>query len=273
MSKFHGWVVFAVATVMSALIYVYGDFFGFYLEEISNKTVDGKEVSNLDSIRAAWGQFGDFFGGVLNPILGFVSLILILHSLKQNKDALAQGADALHLSKVALELNAQELRLSRDEAKRAADALEANRENLNAQYVLMRDNSRKDDLFKFSSMLISSIDSWNGEKASDKKSNIDEMKSLMSSVDDGYYHHALRYLSIDADAKYRLGLILKSLASVVWEMQEMKVPDVVISSLQSMCTMHAEMAWFLEYIDEETAKALYPEARNISALMNEELVN
>ncbi|MBB1306205.1 hypothetical protein [Pseudoalteromonas sp. SR43-5] len=34
-----------------------------------------------------WGQFGDFIGGVLNPTLGFVSIVLLLKSLTYQKTA------------------------------------------------------------------------------------------------------------------------------------------------------------------------------------------
>ncbi|QOV55133.1 hypothetical protein CA266_06755 [Serratia marcescens] len=35
----------------------------------------------------AWGQFGDYFGGVLNPILTFTSVVLLIRSIDLQRDA------------------------------------------------------------------------------------------------------------------------------------------------------------------------------------------
>lgn len=37
-----------------------------------------EEAPPEETARAAWGQLGDFFGGTLNPIFGFISLVLLL---------------------------------------------------------------------------------------------------------------------------------------------------------------------------------------------------
>lgn len=58
---------------------------------------------------AVWGQTGDFFGGVLNPVFGFLSLIALLITLQQTEKSLKQSDE--------------EVRLSREEMKRSADAL------------------------------------------------------------------------------------------------------------------------------------------------------
>jgi len=60
----------------------------------------------------AWGQFGDYIGGTLNPILSFLSLIALLWTIGiQSKD----------------------LELTRDELKRSATAQEDTKEILNIQ--------------------------------------------------------------------------------------------------------------------------------------------
>ncbi|MDT3319258.1 hypothetical protein Q4Q52_05685 [Shewanella sp. SP1S2-4] len=50
-----------------------------------------------------FGQFGDYLGGVLNPILGFATVILLVHSLK---------------------IQSKELSLTRDELARSSDAMQ-----------------------------------------------------------------------------------------------------------------------------------------------------
>ncbi|WP_435275697.1 putative phage abortive infection protein [Psychrobium sp. nBUS_13] len=85
-----------------------------------------------------WGATGDFFGGILNPIIALTSLFLIMHTLIQNQEALAQTKEALEQSEKAIEqsnlaleqnkemlkINNEELRMSRDELSKTVDAQE-----------------------------------------------------------------------------------------------------------------------------------------------------
>ena len=64
-----------------------------------------------------WARLGDFFGGVLNPIIALVSLVLLLSTLKQNEKALSQN-------KEALEYNGEELKLTRQELSGSTEALQ-----------------------------------------------------------------------------------------------------------------------------------------------------
>ncbi|WP_317467893.1 hypothetical protein [Cronobacter sakazakii] len=64
--KLAGWI----ALVLIVLV------FGLYYNEFGiNQTIltDEKDV---------WGQFGDYFGGVLNPILSFISICLLIQSIR-----------------------------------------------------------------------------------------------------------------------------------------------------------------------------------------------
>lgn len=94
--------VLTVAVVaVVAVLYAFIDKFGFgYWEKIEE-----------------WAQTGDFFGGILNPIFAFLSLILIAYTLMQNIKALRQ-------SKIALELGNEELKLSRIDFSKTVEALE-----------------------------------------------------------------------------------------------------------------------------------------------------
>ncbi|MDR7025974.1 hypothetical protein [Pseudomonas peli] len=42
---------------------------------------------NISSDTAVWGQLGDYAGGLLNPILSFISLVLLIRSLTLQNDA------------------------------------------------------------------------------------------------------------------------------------------------------------------------------------------
>ena len=59
-----------------------------------------------------WGVIGDFFGGILNPILAFSSFVALLYTIQ---------------------IQSEELRLTKDELKRSADAHEKTEENLREQ--------------------------------------------------------------------------------------------------------------------------------------------
>lgn len=82
--------------------------FVFYFYNFHGETAD----------QAVWGQFGDFVGGVLNPVLAFLAFILLLATLRlQNRELqnssrelenssreLAKSAEALKLQNEALAL-------------------------------------------------------------------------------------------------------------------------------------------------------------------------
>ena len=52
---------------------------------------------------AEWAQFGDYVGGVANPLLGFVTILLLVISLKYQSDELAATREELSQSRVAME--------------------------------------------------------------------------------------------------------------------------------------------------------------------------
>ncbi|WP_462174342.1 putative phage abortive infection protein [Pseudoalteromonas xiamenensis] len=71
----------------------------------------------------AWGTFGDFFGGTLNPILSFISFIALLVTIFiQSKE---------------LELTRKELELTRSEMSRSADAQESSSNYFKEQTELL----------------------------------------------------------------------------------------------------------------------------------------
>lgn len=75
--------------------------------------------SNLPSIRAEWGQIGDFFGGILNPLFGFASLFALLVTI-------AYQARSLRVS-------SEELKLSREELSKSSSALAAQNKAIELQ--------------------------------------------------------------------------------------------------------------------------------------------
>lgn len=66
----------------------------------------------LSGTQEVWGQFGDYLGGVLNPMLGFLTLLALL---------------------VTITLQSRELRLSTEELKKSASALQSQNDTLKRQ--------------------------------------------------------------------------------------------------------------------------------------------
>jgi hypothetical protein len=63
--------------------------------------------------QADFGAFGDFLGGVLNPILGFATVALLIWSLKMQRQALSVSNQELSLTRQELKETKQETALSR----------------------------------------------------------------------------------------------------------------------------------------------------------------
>lgn len=70
---------------------------------------------SLSGRQDVWGQFGDFFGGVLNPILSFMALIAVLTSLKSQsfelKAAREEAVTAQNIQKKQTDIFEQQSRL------------------------------------------------------------------------------------------------------------------------------------------------------------------
>lgn len=74
-----------------------------------------------------WGQMGDYFGGMLNPILAFASFMALLYTIK---------------------IQSQELRLTRDELTKSANAQKESSEALKKQVANIEKQSFEDTFFK-----------------------------------------------------------------------------------------------------------------------------
>jgi len=83
-----------------------------FLAIVVSITYFNKFDGNLSNEQAHWGEFGDYIGGVLNPIFGFLALIALL---------------------MTISLQATELKLTREELKNSSDALNAQNKTLITQ--------------------------------------------------------------------------------------------------------------------------------------------
>jgi hypothetical protein len=114
-NKFIGLFIGSVA--LAAIIILGGywkHFFGDLGYELSNKPGD-------------WGAFGDYFGGILNPIVGIATLVLIAITLQLTRKALIQNEKALKQAQIALEQGEKVIRQNADELKASRDELKESR--------------------------------------------------------------------------------------------------------------------------------------------------
>lgn len=105
-----------VAVIASFVGWQYYDQFGLTLNH------SGDQADRA----ASWGSFGDYIGGVLNPLIAGVGLVFFIITLKQNEKA--------------LKMSAEELKLTRKELKEAGAAQKElaiiERENLDERRLL-----------------------------------------------------------------------------------------------------------------------------------------
>ena len=86
--------------------------------------------NGLSKIPSDWGVLGDYVGGILNPALAFITIVLLVHTIKQQHIAIKQTATALQQSEKALNQSKAELKLSRQALIDNAKALELNQKEL-----------------------------------------------------------------------------------------------------------------------------------------------
>ncbi|MDN2661830.1 putative phage abortive infection protein [Psychromonas sp. 14N.309.X.WAT.B.A12] len=118
-------VLFALSSA-AASIYFYHDKFGV----------------GYFSTAGDWGAFGDFFGGVLNPTFTLLSIILLAHTLFQNKKALNQANESIKLGQKSLDQSAKSLQqnqkaleINTQELSVSSKALESSSEALHSQTI------------------------------------------------------------------------------------------------------------------------------------------
>ncbi|UUA75160.1 hypothetical protein [Cellvibrio sp. QJXJ] len=77
---------------------------GFYMSKFHH---------GLSTDQGTWGEFGDFVGGAVNPIIGFFTIWLLAVSLRQNHRALRQANTALTQANAELELTREAIKDAR----------------------------------------------------------------------------------------------------------------------------------------------------------------
>lgn len=124
-----------VGIVATALILIGGAIYA-YLHEFNGTFSHDQDV---------WGQFGDFLGGTLNPILSFLTLLALVFTL------LLQSRQ-VEMQKVELENSKQELAATQEEMTYARKIAEQQVEQLRVE-------SKKEDVFRTIQVLESRLES------------------------------------------------------------------------------------------------------------------
>ena len=104
-SKYLNWII--VIIIVSFIFYLAKIYYYFYkdVKEVKDSILrytfeNGPlhlPIANNDYV-STWGAFGDFIGGTLNPFLTFISVCLILWTIRQNRKMLDNSSDALKSS-------------------------------------------------------------------------------------------------------------------------------------------------------------------------------
>lgn len=108
-------LIFPISLIFVAIFFG-SVLYGVYTDNFSSLFPVG--IDDKDQ-RASWGALGDFFGGLLNPILTFLSLVLL--------------AVTLRLNQIELSLSRQELVETRKEVANSSKALSEQAESLELQ--------------------------------------------------------------------------------------------------------------------------------------------
>lgn len=117
--------------------------------------------------RAEMGQWGDFFGGMLNPFMSFFAFMGLLFTIFLQRQELALSRD--------------ELALTRIELKRSSDALELQNENLRKQGF-------ENTFFGMVTFLNQLIDGMDLEEGDDKYTGRDCFSQMAKRLHTNYRH-------------------------------------------------------------------------------------
>jgi uncharacterized membrane protein len=123
-----------VALFVVALLVV-GFYFGRFRGELGNQEV--------------FAQFGDYFGGVLNPMLGFATVALLIYSIRLQAKELRNTTEELRLTRKEMEVATREASRSAEAATSQIELMHSREKIKDATKALEIYVARFDELFEF----------------------------------------------------------------------------------------------------------------------------
>ncbi|MFZ2727020.1 MAG: putative phage abortive infection protein [Methylococcaceae bacterium] len=91
------WLIFLFSVSLIAAGFVIGSYF-YWFKSISLMPLEQTVA------KAIWGQFGDYIGGILNPLFSFTALCALLYTIKLQSKELHESTEQLKSSAQALAL-------------------------------------------------------------------------------------------------------------------------------------------------------------------------
>ncbi|TMO54095.1 hypothetical protein [Pseudoalteromonas phenolica] len=108
--------------------------FGYYLSSFTSFFPLTGEAENWGELRGQFGALGDFFGGLLNPVLSFCTIVLLIFSLRVQMGELSLSRKELKRTRLAHE---QQLKDAKFAANSTNEYQKTQIENLEHQLITM----------------------------------------------------------------------------------------------------------------------------------------
>ncbi|WP_062270663.1 hypothetical protein [Endozoicomonas arenosclerae] len=233
-----------------------------------------------------WGTFGDFLGGTLNPVFGFITILLLIETLRQSREALIQNDKALEQGRIALEQNNKALEQNREEIKLSREELEKSSEALQDQAKQM-DEQRKEEEKRFKATLHHKIVS---EKLSEFQNALNSESELTVKTGErsfGYdTYRFIEVITVSSDAflfslenglshdikrhyKYKVHSRLYNLARAINRANRNSTDDPIIEDLVSLIDKRIESIYRLGFFGlDDDITADFGEIRNAFTFLN-----
>ena len=133
----------------------------------------------LSTQTSKWGELGDYIGGVLNPIFGFLSFLMLIFTIKiQNSQ---------------LQLSRKELQLTREELSKSALAQDLSQKALNKQAEIASKSSDLNTVVFLLNKIDKDLQPYLGQRypkgnpQGDIKNKLIEKKHYLESIIDRTY--------------------------------------------------------------------------------------
>jgi cbb3-type cytochrome oxidase subunit 3 len=140
--------------------------------------------SKISGDPAAWGQLGDFIGGVTNPLLGFLTLVILSLTIILQSRQLSISATELELSRKELELTRKELRRSAQAQEQSEKALRVQAEAADRSARLSAINFLLEHYESVIKSLEEGMRRLNNRLGKDPENTLKKMRTLDSKIDE-----------------------------------------------------------------------------------------